>query len=60
MQVATIILWVVIAIAVNKLYLKMFNVIYFGQKGILRELITTVLVSEIILPILIGMLGNII
>lgn len=60
MKVVAIILWIIIGIWVNRLYHKMFHVVYFGEKGILRELIATVLVSGLIVAIIFGILGNLI
>lgn len=58
MKVVAIILWIVIGVWVNKTYHKMFNVVYFGERGLLRELIGTILVSGFIVGVILGMIGN--
>ena len=59
MNIVAIILWIIVGVAVNKAYHKIFNVVYFGANGILRELIGTVLISGFIVGIILGTIGNI-
>lgn len=59
MDVIVLIVWVLSAILVNRLYHKMFHVIYFGANGILKELIVTVIVSAMVAGFIIGTIGKI-
>lgn len=46
------IIWIIIAIIVDILYHKMFDVIYFSGKGFIREIIGVIIVSAIIYAVL--------
>ena len=43
-----IILWIIIGVKINKIYHRIFHVIYFGARGIFKELIVTIGVSGLI------------
>ena len=58
MQIIAIVLWIVIGIKINQIYHRIFHVIYFGEKGLLRELIVTILVSGFIVAVIFGAIGS--
>ena len=59
MNIVVGIVWILSAIFVNRLYHKIFHVVYFGANGIVKELMATVIVSAFVAGFILSLFGKI-